>query len=279
MEANHKPLDPTVQPLEVTFAWAERQADYSLVERSHTQLVDKLPFRYTINAGGADHPVVRSLRIGPKAELPGARYGYSDGRDAGGEKFVHRWVTYGRILSVGKPYTCSVPSRTNWGAGDPNGKKLTDGIVGPPYAGGIVPRTGACWDSKQQPDVTVDLGEQKTCGAFRIHLAAGWPWWDALKGEVKDEVEVLTSLDGETFTSQGSFDFDLHWKDIPINHLMPDDETAKGYVFPLVPPKPVRARHVRFRIRPKRTLCVSEVQVLDGIQYDPFDLRIALPEP
>jgi hypothetical protein len=59
---------------------------------------------------------------------------------------------------------------------------------------------------------------------------------------------------------------------------MPDDETATGFVFALLPPKPVEARHVRFRIVPRRTLAVSEVQVLDGIRYEPFDLRIALPD-
>ena len=50
----------------MTYNWSERQADYTLVERSHTQLVEKLPFTYKINVGGADHPVVKSLTINPK---------------------------------------------------------------------------------------------------------------------------------------------------------------------------------------------------------------------
>ncbi|NQT86210.1 hypothetical protein HQ560_05555, partial [bacterium] len=278
IEANHKPAHPSLHPLEVAFAWAERQADYSLVERSHVQLVEKLPFRYALNVGGVDHPVVRSLRVGPRTAEPGAQHGYADKRDAGGEKFVHRWVTYGRILSERKPYTCTVPSLANWGAGDPDGKKLTDGVVGPPYAGGTAPRSGAAWKAGQKPDVTVDLGKAELCGAFRIHLTAGWPWWDALKGEVKDQVEALTSLDGKEFTSRGTFDFALRWKAIPINHLMPDEETARGYTFPLVLAAPVSARYVRFRIAPARILVVSEVQVLDGMGATPFDLRIALPE-
>jgi len=206
------------------------------------------------------------------------KHGYSDGKDVGGRKFVHRWVTYGKDLAEGKPYTVSVPSHDNWGAGDPEGKKLTDGVVGPPYAGGTAPRYGLAWHKGETPEVTVDLGEAVSCGAFRIQIGAGWPWWDALKGQVKDTVEVLTSLDGKAYAACGRFDFRLWWKDIPINHLMPDDETAKGYAFALIPPKPVRARYVRFKITPQRILTVSEVQVLDSMRFEPFDLRIALPD-
>ena len=278
MEANHRPADAAFRPLEVIFTWQERQQDYSLVKRSHIQQVERVPFRYTINVGGADHPVVDSLEVrlrGPVADAPS---GYLDGKDPGGEKFVHRWVTYGTNLAAGKPYTVSVPSLSSWGAGDPEGKKLTDGIVGPPYAGGIAPRYALCWDKGSQPVVTVDLGQPQTCGAFRIQIGAGWPWWDALKGEVKDKVEVLTSRDGRDYASHGFFDFRLRWTDIPVNHLMPDDETAKGYMFALRPPKPVQARFVRFRITPQRILTVSEVQVLDFIRNEPFDLRLTLPD-
>jgi len=278
MEARHEPADRSVRPVEVTFNWSERQEDYSLVERSHTQLAAKLPCRYAINVGGADHPVVNWLRVRRGRGGQNVKAGYSDGKDAGGRKFVHRWVSYGRNLAEGRPYTVSVPSGTQWGSGDPKGVKLTDGIVGPPYAGGIGPRYGLTWSKGQSPLVTVDLGKPQACGAFRIHLSAGWPWWDALKGQVEDTVEVLTSEDGKTYSSRGSFDFDLRWKDIPLNHMMPDDETATGYVFALVPPKPIRARYVRFRILAKRTVAVSEIQVLEGIRYDPFDLRIALPD-
>jgi hypothetical protein len=41
MEVNHEPAVPGFQPLEVTFAWNERQEDYSLVPRSHTQLIER----------------------------------------------------------------------------------------------------------------------------------------------------------------------------------------------------------------------------------------------
>ena len=37
------------------------------------------------------------------------------------------------------------------------------------------------------------------------------------------------------------------------------------------------ARHVRFRLTPARMVVVTEVQVLDSVRYEPFDLRLALP--
>ena len=47
--------------------------------------------------------------------------------------------------------------------------------------------------------------------------------------------------------------------------------------FELIPPEPVQARYVRYKVTPERALTVSEVEVLDSIRYEPFDLRIALP--
>ena len=155
--------------------------------------------------------------------------------------------------------------------------KLTDGVVGPPYAGGIGPRYGLCWDQGKNPVITVDLGEVSRCTAFRVDLSAGWPWWDALKGEFQDKVEVLTSTDGREFRSQGFFNLKLRWKDLPVNHFWPDEEKICAHLFELIPPSPVQARQVRFRITPARTLTVSEVQVLDFIRHEPFDLRLALP--
>jgi len=278
MEANYVPADATPQPLEVTFNWSEPQADRTVIERSHTQLVDKLPLKYTINVGGADHPVMNWLRVSAKGAVPDAKYGYSDGRDVGGEKYVHRWVTYGKNLAVGKPDSVTVPSRDTWGAGDPDGTKLTDGVAGPPYAGGINPSFGVLWDKGTEPEITVDLGKPEKCGAFRINMGGGWPWWDALKGAVKDTAEVLTSLDGNEYTSRGFVTTDLRLKDIPINYLLPDDETLGAHLFALSLPEPAEARYVRFKVTPQRMLSVNEVQVLDFIKYEPFDIRLALPD-
>ncbi|MBI4600762.1 MAG: PQQ-binding-like beta-propeller repeat protein [Planctomycetes bacterium] len=277
MEARHEPADPGFRPLEVTFRWAEVQEDYSLIERAATELVIGVPHEYAIDVGGADHPVLRSLRIAAADPARAATAGNSGGKAAGGERFVHLWVTYGRNLAEGRPYTVSRPSRSDWGAGDPDLRKLTDGVVGPPYAGGTTPTFGACWHEGDDPDITVDLGAVQACAAFRIHVSGGWPWWDSLKGEVKDRIEVETSVDGAAYEPRGAFPANLRRKDIPVNHLLPDDETATGPVFERVPPVPVQARFVRFKVRPARILVVSEVQVLDAVRYEPFDLKIALP--
>jgi hypothetical protein len=278
MEANHQPADRTFKPLAVTWHWSERQKDYSLLERSHTEWVRQLPHRYTINVGGEDHPVVNSLRVQAQETAAETQEGYADGWDAGGHRFVPRWARCGKNLAEGRPYTVSVPSNNQWGAGDPEGRKLTDGVVGPPYAGGIAPGYACGWNKGVRPDVTVDLGRAQSCGAFRICLGAGWPWWDALKGEVKDQVEVLMSQDGRDYASQGFINLNLRWKDLPVNHLWPDEEVIAAHAFELRPPAPVKGRYVRFRITPARSLTVSEVQVFERVDYEPFDLRICLPE-
>ncbi len=279
MEADCRAADAAMKPIDVTFTWNERQADYTTVQRSHRQLVEKLPFAYEINVGGADHPVMESVAISFHGVQPsGGEYGYSDGNEnTGAKKFQDRWVTYGKNLAEGKPYVCTVPSRTGWGANDGGGKILTDGVVGSPYVGGTAYRYGTLWQPGDKPVVTVDLGKVQSCAAFRIQTG-GWPFWDALKGQVQDEAEVETSVDGAKFDSQGRFDFHLRWKDIPVNDVWPDDETLCGPNYLLVAPRPVEARYVRFVIAPKRTLSVSEVQVLESVKYEPFDLKVGLPD-
>lgn len=275
MEVNHRPATAEFKPMEVTFNWSERQEDYTVVERSHTEIVAKLPHRFTINVAGADHPVMNSLRLSlggePTVKVAGIR------QDKG-EKFVPKWVSYGKNLAAGKKYTVSVPSNDQWGAGDPEGKKLTDAIVGPPYAGGTAPTFALCWNKGQEAVITVDLGEVQECAAFRIHVGAGWPWWDALKGEIKDKVELHTSTDGSNFTSHGFFNFNLRWKDLPVNHFWPDEEVIAGHNFELVPSRPVTAKFVRYRVQPERSVIVSEVEALASRETKPFDLRLALPD-
>ena len=278
MEVNHKLAAPSQTPVEATFAWSERQQDYTLVKRSHTQLVDHFPMTYAINVGGADHPIVDSLTVNLKGARPDVKYGYSDGKDAGGEKWVGTWATYGKNLAVGKPYTISVPSGTGYGAGDPNGKKLTDGRVGSPYIGGTNYKDGLSWGKKDTPEIVVDLGEPKKCAAFRIHMQA-YPEWDDMKGENKDKVEVQVSNDGKEFTSVGNLEMNLRWKDLPENFMWPDREVIAAHNYFLPMAAPVEARYVKYKLSSPRGMNVSEVQVLESFKFEPFDLRIALPDP
>ncbi len=278
IEANYAPADAGFKPMDVTFTWSEPQKDRGLVQRSHRQLVTKIPTTYTINVGGEDQPVVKSLEIAAPGEgRRDVKYGYSDGQDVGGEKFMGKWVTYGRNLAAGKSYTCSAVSLTNWGAGDPDGKKLTDGVAGPPCAGGASYKWGAIYKEGANPVFKLDLGQVQTCAAFGMNIH-GYPWWDALKGEVKDKVEVLVSDDGQNYTSIGFLNTDLRWKDLPVNHMWPDDETITGATFRLIPPAPVKTRYVQYKLTSGRLCCVTEVEVLDSIKFEPFDLKIALPQ-
>jgi len=277
METNHQCADPALKPIDVTFTWNESQADHSFVERSHTELVTQLPHKYTINVGGADHPVVKALRVNAKGAVADAKYGYSDGKDAGGDKFVGRWITTGRNLAVGKPYTLSSPSETTYEAGDPDGKKLTDGIAGPTFAGGTSYRSGALWNEKKNPVITLDLGAPTTCASFGMNFH-GYRWHDALKGQVQDQVEVLVSDDGANYKSVGFLETDLHYKDLPVNYLLPDNEELKGTTFRIIPPKPVQTRYVQYKVTSKRMFVATELEVLDSISFKPFDLRVALPD-
>jgi hypothetical protein len=299
MEADYKCADAAFRPVEVTFAWGERQKDRTLVRRSHTQLVAAVPFKYVINTAGADHPVMESLTVAlagvaqppsagavsstpaqAGAPVPHKKYGYSDGAEnADATKYVHRAVSIGKNFAEGKKYTLSVPSGNAWGAGDPKGTKLTDGVVGADYCGGPAPSWGILWDKPQESLIDVDLGETRKCGAFRIHITSGWPWPEAvLKGDFTDKVELLTSLDGKEYTSRGEFVLNLWYKDIPINHMLPDCEQLTGCNFELIVPKPVDCRYVRYKVLPGHGMVITEVQALDFIRYEPFDIRIALPD-
>ena len=59
--------------------------------------------------------------------------------------------------------------------------------------------------------------------------------------------------------------------------MWPDEEVIAGHNFELITPAPVQARFVRYKLTPERAVTVSEVEVLDGIRYEPFDLRLAMP--
>jgi hypothetical protein len=280
MEANYVPPDTTLRPIDVTFRWQERQADNSLVDRSHTERVEKLPAKYTIDVAGTDHPVMTSITTAVAAPgAPQPKLGYSDNREVPGIgiKWTGRWITTGNNLAVGKPYTISHPSGDNWGAGDPEGKKLTDGVVGPTYSGGTSFMFGLIWKEKTNPEINLDLGETKTCASFGMNFH-GYRAYDVLKGEVKDKVEVLTSEDGKTFTSRGCLQTDIKRKDIPVNFMLPDEETLCGDTFRLIPEKPVPTRYVKYKVTSVRMFCATELEVLDAIKFEPYDFKIALPK-
>ena len=282
MEADHK-APASKAPLAITFAWREVMPGGGLFDRAHTEKVTQLPHKYTINVGGLDHPQMVSLTVSAVGDAD-VTPGYSDRREGRAKKWEGRWVKYGTVLTLGKKYTVSVPS-LDWRGGKDDGVRMTDGVIGPLYAGGNIPKWGMVWLAGSEPVITVDMEKEQDCGAFRFHMAT-WPWWDALKGQMQDKVEVLTSLDGKEYTSHGLFNLELRRKDVPINHMLPDEETAMGWVFEKLLEKPVKARFVQFKFtivpvegksKDERKAVVTEVQALDKIEYEPFDLKITEP--
>lgn len=279
MEVQHQVAEPGFRPLAVTFTWDEIQADRSTKRRSHTQLVEKVPFRYTIDVGGVDHPVVQSLRVALAADEEPLSVGYSDDSQGLPERVLDTWRELGKNLLVGKPYTLSAQPTGAWGADDPDRRKLTDGVVGSNYAGGTAMTFAAGFDEKSGPvDITVDIGRVEKLAALGIHVTAGWPWWDALKGQVRDEIATFISQDGKEFSPCGQFQLNLLRRDVPINYMLPDDETAQAWNYILPLQAPLEARFVRFRVTPRRSLGITEVQAFDRLESRPFELRITLPD-
>jgi len=277
-EADYEPDSTAHGSLEVTFTWTERHGDEwgkGLVKRRHTQLVEKLPFRYTIDVGGDDRPEVESLRVNLNGAVANVQYGYSDGKDVGGVKFVGNWATYGRNLAIGKSYTANVPSVAEYGAAPWDAKKLTDGVVGPCWLWSW--GAGHLWRPGANPTITLDLGAESRCAAFGLNFL---DMGDLLRNNLalRTKIEVEVSFDGANYRSLGLVNTRLRMKDLPVNWMAPDDESFGAYSFYLIPPAPVTARYVRYRVNSPGFFCCTELFALDSIKYEPFDLRIALPD-
>jgi hypothetical protein len=133
------------------------------------------------------------------------------------------------------------------------------------------------WNGGTNPVITLDLGAPTACASFGMNFH-GYEWWDFLRGEVKDQVEVLTSLDGQEYTSRGFLHTNLRWKELPVNLMWPDEETLTGATCRFIPEQPVTARYVQYKVTSERFFCCTELEVLEAIRFEPFDLRIALPD-
>ena len=80
------------------------------------------------------------------------------------------------------------------------------------------------WKQGDKPVVTVDLG--------KVENVRGLPHPDRrlsllgrAEGRSEGQGRGAHALDGKEYASQGSFDFNLRWKDMPVNDVWPDDET------------------------------------------------------
>ena len=277
-EGNYRPGRADVQPLEVTFTWTERHGTEwgkGLVQRSHTQLVDHLPFRYCINVGGDDLPQTDSLQVNLKGAVPGVKYGYADGKDVGGARHLGQWVTYGKNLAVGKSFEASLPSVAEYNAAPFEKKVLTDGIVGPCHLWSW--SAGHLWRPQSNPTITLDLGSPSRCAALGLNFL---DMGDLLRNNLaaRTRIEVLVSDDNRTYRSLGPIHTQLRLKDRPVNIPAPDDGSYGAFSFFLVPEKPVTTRWVRFRVNSPGFFCCTELFALDAFRAEPFDFRLTLPD-
>jgi hypothetical protein len=60
--------------------------------------------------------------------------------------------------------------------------------------------------------------------------------------------------------------------------MAPDHEAIQGATFRVIPDKPVEARYVQYKVTNARLFDCTELEVLDSIRSEPFDLRVALPD-
>jgi hypothetical protein len=107
MEVNHRPATTGATPLNVTLRWKEVGSDHTLTERSHRQRVVTFPFKYVVNVGGSDHPVMESMALTVMDPADSAPAGYGDGVDVGGQKHVPVKQTAGTNVAKGSSYTFS----------------------------------------------------------------------------------------------------------------------------------------------------------------------------
>jgi hypothetical protein len=273
-EAKYHPRNAKFQPLDVTYHWAELHGG-KWVERAHTQLITQPQQSYALAVGGEDEPRLTSIAVRPAAPAAKTAYGYSDGVTATTrrpERVRHVW---GADLALGKHYTFSTPSGDNWDGGDPELVKLTDGVVASTYGGGTTYRWGPIWKPGDNPEITLDLGAPQTVAAARIHVT-GYPY-DLYNGPYCT-VEVLTSLDGQTFQSQGSFQTKARSVDLDGDFLNQERGGFESLIFPLPLPQPVTARYVRYKVtNPEMFFDTSEVMVYDSVRAEPWREPLMMP--
>ena len=274
MMATYRPAGARFQPLEVTYNWSERQGD-KWVERSHTQLITNPKQRYYIAVGGEDHPRLNWIRTNLASAMRDVKYGYADGVEGSAQPLKRVTHVWGKDLALGKHHTFSVPSGDNWDGGDPGMTKLTDEVVASTYAGGTTYRWGPIWAPNQNPAITLDLEKPQTIAAARIHVT-GYPF-DLYNGPFCT-VEILTSEDGVTYQSQGSFQTKMRAVDLDGDFLNQERGGFESLVFPLVFKQPVQARYIQYKItNPEMYFDTSEIMAYDSVRVLPWSEPLAMP--
>ena len=294
MELDYQAPDTAFRPIEVTYNWTEYYEPLPEDEsggtvRSHTERISRLPHRYRIHVGGHVRPHVNWVRINLEGSSPEpVTLGYSDGKDVGARDAIPPVrYTWGRLLSLNKPYTVSVSPRKGAFRVEGDEQELTDGYIKEPQSSGTTDTGLAHWPRGVDTlEVTVDLGEVRSVGGGRVD---GYIMWGGVR--FPNSVEIRTSADGRTFTTRGRdrhksaryahngwpANWPLHPRhDAPESGPFPDFGLKANYIF--VPfEKPVRARYVKFMIqaRPGSGFQLTEVNVWDSLKAVPWTPRLA----
>jgi hypothetical protein len=278
MTVHHQPRLTGFTPVEVTYCWVEHRRSGD-VERRHTQLVTSPRQQFNIDVGGYRDPTMKWVRLNLKGSGPDGdkvAYGYSDGQDVGpGAAAVRERYRWGKNLALGKPYTLSgAQSEVNPDAGG----DLTDGIIAPPdtYVSKKYMPTNVIFEKDATSVATIDLGDQATISAVRVHAGQEPGYHLAFPSRIV----VETSTDGKTFTRAGEAEhnqvFDPPADFLPWEH---DDSPqfaslpAGGrlaYAYRIIFDEPVNARYVRVTCPSQKGwgTMLSEIQVFDKVTVD-----------
>jgi hypothetical protein len=287
---HHKPRAAAFKPFEVTYHWTEHRESGDLT-RAHTELVTKLPYRYSLNVAGRRDPTMNWVRLNLPGNSPDGKrapYGYSDGTDVGpGYEFPKISYRWGRNLAQGKPYTTSRLSSTASGNPDTGNRELTDGTIVAPtdyMTAKSVQAATAFWDAGEAVRFVVDLGGIQAMGGVRVNTHQPNGRFCHPK-----TVEIAVSSDGQSWEPAGLIKHDDLWE--PAGDYEPWEYDqgwqyaslpAGGrlaYGFPLAFPKPITGRYARFTCTPldAKGLGVSELQVFDTVSVAPWPADIWLP--
>ncbi len=278
VRVRHQPRDAAFQPIEVTYSWTEHR-DSGDVTRSHTQLVESLPYEYAINTAGFRDPTTNWVRVnlrGSDLHGPPVAYGYSDNEDVSpGFEPKRRLYDWGKNLARDKPYTVDRLSAADSNNADRDGRELTNGAVIAPTditTNSMVQTATAFWAAGDPVQLVVDLGKLQVVAGARV--STHQPNADYCH---PGRIDVAVSVDGRNWRSAGTIRHNDLFNPPTDYEPWEHDDNPKydqlpaggrlAYSFPLVFDQPLSARYVRFSFTPleDRGMGISELGVFDRV--------------
>ena len=278
MEVNHRPPTAGPAPIDVTLRWNEVRANRTTVARSHRQRVKKFPIKYVVNVGGSNHPVMESITVNVQDDGDATPFGYSDGVDAGGQRSVHTKRTEGcesreeqavHVLTgtvglpgIGRGEQHHGPHRRRRRRPGHGRHVRTGGAdAGAPGRSSISRST---WERCEWP-----ARSARTCSAIRSGTRSRARSRIASKSSRRSTVSTSPARGYSRHRCGGRTSRSITCCSTTKKRRHGTSSGGSA--------APVSIRYVRYRITPARILCASELQVLDRLDYEPFDIRLAAP--